>query len=164
MLVLVASSILLLPSMLLAGCGGEETSAYGGKTAQLLREGRELLEGTESGREEEGEDSSHTGEGEAGELLEELKRVKVPPGLEELHREIILFFEEAVEPRGGEEHAEQGGTDEAPSDHHEEETAAGEDGEGEEGEMQHGDEPAEEEPSAGGEMEKGVEAGQEKVR
>jgi len=145
-------------SLILLGCGSASSSDYSGEVSAIYRQTSEQLnhifEELNHGEfeEEEAEEALITSLEEAAEVVhkayEELEKVKVPDGLEDLHKESLallqsmaLSYEEQVAFLEPEEHHEEEVHEESPDEEeHEEEHKETEEQE----EHESGEEPQEE--------------------
>lgn len=128
-------------SLILLGCGSASSSDYSGEVSAIYRQTSEELNHIfeelnhgESEEEEEAEEALVTSLEEAAEVvhkaIEELEKVKVPDGLEDLHKEslavlqsVALSYEEQVAFLEPEEHHEEEGHEESSDEEeHEKET------------------------------------------
>jgi hypothetical protein len=146
-------------SLFLLGCGSASSSDYSGEVSAIYRKTNEELNHifeelnhAESDEEEEAEEALITSLEEAAEVVhkayKELEKIKVPDGLEDLHKEslallqsVALSYEEQVAFLEPEEHHEEEGHED-PHDEEEQEDEHTETGEQEEHET--GEEPPEE--------------------
>jgi len=130
-------------SLILLGCGSASTSDYNDEVSAIYRKASEELSHIfeelnpgESEKEETAEEALITSLEEAAEVVhkayEELERVKVPDGLEDLHTESLTLLQSVAL-----SYEKQAALLE-PEEHHEEETH-----EGAHDEEEHEEEPAE---------------------